>query len=93
LSKKPPFCIAHRILQTYDREHLWTWFYLSNFSIKCKAMSFFMQDHLLISRKNRKSMRLVDDTPVNNHFSGGYRHGRQNDYENQTGIDAIPAPV
>jgi len=38
-------------------------------------------------------MRPADDTPVNNHFSGGYRHGRQNDYENQTGIDSIPAPV
>jgi hypothetical protein len=44
-------------------------------------------------KSSSKSMRPVDDTPVNNHFSGGYRHGRQNDYENQTGIDAIPAPV
>ncbi|MFC1603656.1 hypothetical protein ACFL5F_01390 [Planctomycetota bacterium] len=40
-----------------------------------------------------KPKRLADDTPVNDHFSGGYRHGRQNDYENQTGIDSIPAPV
>ena len=40
-----------------------------------------------------KPMPPADDTPVNNHFSGGYRHGRHNDYENQTGIGTIPAPV
>jgi len=44
-------------------------------------------------KSSSKSMRPVEDTPVKNHFSGGYRHGRQNDYANQTGIGAIPAPV
>jgi hypothetical protein len=37
-------------------------------------------------------MRPVDDTPVNNNYSGGYRHRRQKKYENQTRIDTIPAP-
>ena len=52
-------------------------------------------EELVLQRYKGSSqpMRPADDTPVNNHFSGGYRHGRQNDYENQTGIDAIPAPV
>jgi len=44
-------------------------------------------------KSSSKSMRPVDNTPVKDHFLGGYRHGHQNDYENQTGIDAIPAPV
>jgi hypothetical protein len=44
-------------------------------------------------KSSSKTMQPVDDTPVKDHFLGGYRHGRQNDYENQTGIDAIPAPV
>lgn len=40
-----------------------------------------------------KPKRPVDDTSVNNHISGGYRHGCQDYYENQTGIDTIPASV
>lgn len=44
-------------------------------------------------KSSSKTMQPVDDTPVKEHFLGGYRHGRQNNYENQTGIDAIPAPV
>jgi predicted outer membrane repeat protein len=55
-----------------------------------------IHNHCLVLQRYKgssKPMRPADDTPVNNHFSGGYRHGRQNDYENQTGIDSIPAPV
>jgi ribosome modulation factor len=44
-------------------------------------------------KSSSKSMRPVDNTPVKDHFLGGYRHGHENDYENQTGIGAIPAPV
>jgi uncharacterized SAM-binding protein YcdF (DUF218 family) len=44
-------------------------------------------------KSSSKTMEPVDDTPVKDNFSGGYRHGCQNNYENQTGIDTIPAPV
>ena len=50
---------------------------------------------LILQRYKSSSevMLPADDTPVNNYFSGDYRHGRQNDYENQTGTDSISAPV
>jgi hypothetical protein len=41
-------------------------------------------------------MRMVDNPLQENklkHFSGGYRYGRQNDYENQAGIEPIFATV
>ena len=44
-------------------------------------------------KSSSKTMQPVDDTPVKDYFLGAYRHGRQNDYEYQTRIDAIPAPV
>jgi hypothetical protein len=44
-------------------------------------------------KSSSKTMQSVDDTPVKDHILGGYRHGRQNNYANQTGTDAIPAPV
>ena len=44
-------------------------------------------------KSSSKTMQPVDDTPVKDYFLGGYRHGHENDYENQTRIDAIPAPV
>ena len=44
-------------------------------------------------KSSSEVMLPADDTSVNDDFSGGYRHGRQNDYENQTGTDAISAPV
>jgi hypothetical protein len=44
-------------------------------------------------KSSSKAMRPVDDTPVKDNFSGGYRYGRQNDYENTAGIDTISAPV
>ena len=52
-------------------------------------------DFLVLQRykSSSKTMQPVDDTPVKDYFLGGYRHGHQNDYENQAGIDAIPAPV
>jgi len=41
-------------------------------------------------------MRRVDNLLQENklkHFSGGYRYGRQNDYENQTRIEPIFAAI
>ena len=52
------FCIALQQLQTYDTRYWWTWLCLSDFSIKCKAMSFFMQLHLPIIRKSHKVLQV-----------------------------------
>jgi len=47
-------------------------------------------------KSSRNIMRRVDNLLQENklnHFSGGYRYGRQNDYENQTAIEPIFATV
>jgi hypothetical protein len=40
----------------------------------------------------RRAYNLLHENKLTD-FSGGYRYGRQNDYENQTGIEPIFATV